>query len=99
MKFPWVLITRVQTSRGPNFRVQTSIGVNVLVEYSIDRYLHMPDYLMLHFPQIIILEQKYRHTVYDVPDRKSLQQVLPYLCSSVRYPHPRFIFDAVPVCK
>ena len=36
----------------------------------------MPDELMLHFPRIISLEQKYRHPVYDVPDRKSLQQVL-----------------------
>ena len=42
-------------------------------------YLHMPDQLMLHFPRIILLEQKYRHPVYDVPDRKSLQQVLHYL--------------------
>ena len=31
---------------------------------------------MLHFPRIISLEQRYRHPVYDVPDRKSLQQVL-----------------------
>ena len=45
-------------------------------EYAETGYLHMPDQLMLYFPRIISLEQKYRHPVYDVPDRKSLQQVL-----------------------
>ena len=45
-------------------------------------YLNMPDQPVLHFPRIISFEQKYRHPVYDVPDRKSLQQVLPYFCQN-----------------
>ena len=41
-------------------------------DYAETGYLHMPDKLMLHFPRKNSLEQKYRHPVYDVPDRKSL---------------------------
>ena len=52
---------------------------DLLCDFAETGHLHMPDKLMLHFPQIISLEQKYRHLVYDVPDRKSLQQVLLYL--------------------
>ena len=55
-----------------------SHGISDLLscEFAETGYLYMPDKLMLHFPRIISLEQKYRHPVCDVPDTKSLQQVL-----------------------
>ena len=47
----------------------------ILCDLAETGYLHMPDQPVLSFPRIISLEQKYRHPVYDVPNRKSLQQV------------------------